>query len=214
MICVIYPVKGRRSGKGERAGEPMRVSREQAAENRERIVETAARMFRENGFDNVSVDAIMNAAGLTHGGFYGHFESKEALVEEAVERALERGVRKQSRHTNLGGLVSDYLSERHCADRANGCAITALGSDIVRQGKGVRCGLTTHVRAQLDRFTRLLKGGTARSKRRRAITSLAGMVGGLTLARAVDDPALSKEILAATRDAFGQVPRSGSASGA
>jgi TetR/AcrR family transcriptional repressor of nem operon len=192
----------------------MRVSREQAAENRERIVETAARMFRESGLDSVSVDAIMNAAGLTHGGFYGHFESKEALVEEAVERALERGVRKQSRHTNLGGLVSDYLSERHCADRANGCAITALGSDIARQGKGVRRGLTTHVRAQLDRFTRLLKGGTARSKRRRAIASLAGMVGGLTLARAVDDPALSKEILAATRDAFGRAPRSGSASGA
>ncbi len=181
----------------------MRVSREKAAENRERIVETASRMFRENGFDGVGVDAIMNAPGLTHGGFYGHFGSKEDLAAEAVTRALERSLEKQSRHTNLWDLVSEYLSEWHRADRANGCAIAALGADMVRQGEGVRRGLTVYVRAQLDRFTRLLRNGTAASRRKRAITTLSGMVGALTLARAVDDPALSKEILAVARDAFG-----------
>ena len=111
----------------------MRVSREKAAENRVRIVETASRLFREGGFEGVSVDAIMNAAGLTHGGFYGHFGSKDELAAEAVARALERSVEKQSRHTNLSDLVLEYLSERHCADRANGCAIAALGADIARQ---------------------------------------------------------------------------------
>lgn len=181
----------------------MRVSRQQAAENRERIVETAARMFREHGFDGVGVDAIMNAAGLTHGGFYGHFQSKDDLAAEAVTRALESSVEKQSRYTKLNDVVSGYLSGRHCADRANGCAVAALGADIVRQGDGVRHGLTTHVRVQLDRFTRLLRNGTAASRRKRAIKTLAGMVGALTLARAVDDPALSEEILAAARDAFG-----------
>jgi TetR/AcrR family transcriptional repressor of nem operon len=181
----------------------MRVSREKAAENRERIVETAARMFRKDGFDGVGVDAIMNGAGLTHGGFYGHFGSKDDLTAEAVTRALRRGVEKQSRYTNLRDLVAGYLSERHCADRANGCAIAALGADMARQGEGVRRGLTAHVRAQLDRFTRLLRHGTAASRRRRAIIALAGMVGALTLARAVDDPALSKELLATARDAFG-----------
>lgn len=181
----------------------MRVSREKAAENRERIVETAARMFREEGFDGVGVDAIMSAAGLTHGGFYGHFGSKDDLATEAVTRALQHGGEKQRRYTNLGDLMSGYLSGRHRADRANGCAIAALGGDIVRQGEGVRGALTASVRGQLDRFSHLLRSGTAANRRRRAITTLAGMVGALTLARAVNDPALSEEILEAARDVLG-----------
>jgi len=182
----------------------MRVSREKAAENRERIVDSAARLFREKGFDGVGIDAIMNEAGLTHGGFYGHFGSKSGLAAEAVSRALERSTEKQRRFTNLDDLVSDYLSERHRADRMNGCAVAALGADIARQSEGVRRVLTAYVRAQLDRLARLFRNGTQASRRRRAITKLAGMVGALTLARAVDDPALSKEILAVARDAFGK----------
>jgi len=183
----------------------MRVSREKAAENRERIVDTASRLFRERGFDGVGVDAIMSSAGLTHGGFYGHFGSKDDLAAEAVIRALERSAEKQSSYTTLTELVSKYLCERHCADRANGCAIAALGVDIARAHKGVRRGLTEYVRGQLDRFTRLLRNGPKARRRKRAIAMLAGMVGALTLARAVDDPTLSKEILAAARDAFGEV---------
>ena len=182
----------------------MRVSREKAAENRVRIVETASRLFREGGFEGVSVDAIMNAAGLTHGGFYGHFGSKDELAAEAVARALERSIEKQSRYTNLSDLVLEYLSERHCADRANGCAIAALGADMARQRNAVRRGLTAHVRAQLDHFSRLLRNGPAANRRKRAITTLAGMVGALTLARGVDDPVLSNEILAVARHAFGR----------
>jgi TetR/AcrR family transcriptional repressor of nem operon len=203
MIYVIYPVK-ETPDENERH---MRVSREKAAENRERIAETAARMFREEGFDGVGVDAIMGAAGLTHGGFYGHFRSKDDLAAEAMTRALQHGAEKQSRYTHLGDLVSDYLSGRHRADRANGCAIAALGADIVRQGAGVRGALTASVRGQLDRLSRLLRRGTAASRRRRAITTLAGMVGALTLARAVNDPTLSEEILEAMRDALGGLRR-------
>ncbi|MGA7260866.1 MAG: helix-turn-helix domain-containing protein [Stellaceae bacterium] len=182
----------------------MRVSREQAAENRRRIVETASRMFRERGFDGVGVDAIMKGAGLTHGGFYGHFRSKEALAAEALARALERGTQRQSRFTDLGDLVSDYLSERHRANRADGCAVAALGPEMVRQGEGIRRGVTAHLREQLDRFSQLIKNGTAASRRNRAIATLAGIIGALVLARAVDDPALSDEILAAARDVFGK----------
>lgn len=181
----------------------MRVSREQAVENRERIVETAARMFREHGFDGVGIDAIMNGAGLTHGGFYGHFRSKGDLAAEAVTHALEHSIEKQSRYTKLNDLVFGYLSGRHCADRANGCAMVALGADIARQNECVRGALTVYVRGQLDRFTCLLRNGTAVGRRRRAITTLAGLVGALTLARAVNDPALSEEILVTARDAFG-----------
>lgn len=184
----------------------MRVSRDKAAENRERIVDTASLLFREKGFDGVGLDAIMKGAGLTHGGFYGHFGSKDDLAAEALTRALDRSMEKQRRFTDLDDLVSDYLSERHRADRANGCALAALGADIGRQSEGVRAGLTAHVRAQLDRFARLLRYGTAASRRKRAIATLAGMIGALTLARAVDDPSLSKEILVAARDAFGTAP--------
>src|SRR6202040_808836 len=180
----------------------MRVSREQAAENRKRIVATAARMFRDKGFDGVGVDAIMKGAGLTHGGFYGHFRSKDDLAAEAVTRALERSTERQSRFTDLNDLVCDYLSERHRTDRANGCAIAALSAEMVRHGEGMRRGVTAHMRAQLDRLSHLLTGGTAASRRKRAIATLAGMIGALMLARAVEDPALSDEILAAARDAF------------
>lgn len=184
----------------------MRVSREKAAENRERIVETASRMFRERGFDGVGVDAIMHGAGLTHGGFYGHFKSKEDLASAALAQALKRSIENHSRYNKLEDLVSGYLSERHCADRANGCAIVALGADIVREGKDVRHELTVHVRARLALFTRLLKAGKGIARRQRAIATLSGLVGALTLARAVDDITLSQEILAAARNVF----RSGS----
>ena len=184
----------------------MRVTREKAAESRERILDTASRLFREKGFDGVGLDAIMKAAGLTHGGFYGHFASKDDLAAEAVTRALEQSVEKQSRFTDLGDLVSDYLSEQHHADRSNGCALAALGADVARKGEGIRRGPTTSVRMLLDRLAYLLRGGTAASRRKRAIATLSGLVGALTLARAVDDPALSREILAAARDAFGKAP--------
>jgi TetR/AcrR family transcriptional regulator, transcriptional repressor for nem operon len=199
MLIVIYRVKER---VGKETG--MRVSRERAAENRERIVETAAQLFREKGFDGIGVDAIMKGAGLTHGGFYGHFASKDDLAAEAVTRAFERGAEWQSHFTGVDDFVADYLSERHRADRANGCVLAALGADMARQGEAVRRELPACLHAQLDRLARLFRDGSAAHRRKRAITTLAGIVGALTLARAVDDPVLSKEILAAARDEFGE----------
>jgi TetR/AcrR family transcriptional repressor of nem operon len=182
----------------------MRVSREQAVENRERIVETAARMFRQNGFDGIGLDAIMREAGLTHGGFYRHFSSKEELAAKAVERALRGSEERQGRFTTLDELVDDYLSDRHRLDRANGCALAALGCDMARQSEGVRRGLTAYLRERLERLTGMVRGGTAASRRKRAIATLAGMIGALTLARAVSDSDLAEEILAAARDVFGK----------
>lgn len=180
----------------------MRVTREKAAENRARIVETAARLFRDKGFDGVGLDAIMKEAGLTHGGFYGHFTSKEDLAAEAVARAVEQGAGWQSRYTNIADFVSDYLSESHFADRANGCVLAALGGDVARRGGGVRAGVTSFVRTALEQLAGLFRG-TAAARRRRAITTLAGVVGAMTLARAVEDPGLSDEILSAARQVLG-----------
>ncbi len=182
----------------------MRVSRQQAAENRDRIVDAAARLFRDRGFDGVGVDTIMKEAGLTHGGFYGHFASKEALAAEAMERAIDRSAERQDQASSLEMLVSDYLSDRHLAQRAEGCAVAALGCDVGRQGRVVRRTLSTGVRRQIDRLAGLLKHGTAAMRRRRAIAKYAGMVGTMMLARAVDDPALAQEILLSGRQTFGK----------
>ena len=186
----------------------MRVTREKAAENRARTVATASRLFREKGFDGVGLDAIMKEAGLTHGGFYGHFSSKEDLAAEAVARAVEQGAGWQSQYTNVTDFVSDYLSESHFADRANGCVLAALGGDMARRGEGVRSGVTSYVRAALERLAGLCRG-TATARRRRAIATLAGVVGAMTLARAVEDPALSEEILSTARQVFGSARPAG-----
>jgi TetR/AcrR family transcriptional repressor of nem operon len=198
MTTIIYIVKA-----AERLEGHMRVSREQAAANRQRIVEAAARLFRECGFDGVGVDAIMKAAGLTHGGFYGHFDSKDDLAAEAVARALARETDELGGITDLDAFVQAYLSERHCANRGGGCALAALGADLAREGKGVRRTLTEHVGTRLKWLEKLFRGPQAR-RRKRAIATLSGLVGALTLARAVDDPALSKDILTAAREAFGR----------
>jgi TetR/AcrR family transcriptional regulator, transcriptional repressor for nem operon len=179
----------------------MRVSRQKAMENRQRVVEAAARLFRDDGFDGVGVDAIMKAAGLTHGGFYGHFASKDALMAEAMAHAVERSTAWQERLGSLSELAAAYLSDRHRGDRANGCAVAALGADVARQGPALRKAITGGIRRQIDRIVSLLKHGTPAARRRRAIVTYAGMVGALTLARAVDDPALAREILTAARDA-------------
>ena len=182
----------------------MRVSREKAAENRQRIVDAAARLFRDDGFDGVGVDAIMKEAELTHGGFYGHFASKDALMTEAMAHALDRSMAWQEKLGSLSELVTGYLSDRHRADRANGCAVAALGAEVARQSPALRKTVTSGVRQQLGRIVSLLKRGTPAARRRRAIAIYAGMVGALTLARAVDDRALAREILTAARDAFGK----------
>jgi len=180
----------------------MRVTREKAAENRARIVATASRLFREKGFDGVGLDVIMKEAGLTHGGFYGHFTSKEDLAAEAVAHALAQGAELQRGYRNIADFVSGYLSESHFADRANGCALAALGGDMARRSKGVRSGATSYVRTALGQLAGFFRG-TAAARRRRAITTLVGIVGALTLARAVEDPVLSDEILLTARQAFG-----------
>jgi TetR/AcrR family transcriptional repressor of nem operon len=179
----------------------MKVTREQAAQNRERIVETAARLFREKGFDGIGVADLMKAAGLTHGGFYGHFASKEALLAEAAGRALDGAAgnwqAQMAAHPGdpLGAVARSYLSPAHRDNPGLGCAISALGADIARAGPAVQDSVTASARAQLDVLASAAPGATDGEKRRKAIATYAAMIGALVLARAVADPALSDEIL-------------------
>lgn len=188
---------GRHAG---RAGQ----TRARGAASRVRILEAAGRLFREHGFDAVGVDAVMREAGLTHGGFYTHFPSKEALVAEAAASALGRSAarwdalsREQPPEAALERIVASYLTPAHVAEPARGCLLTALGPEIPRH-PAARPGVTAAIQVMLEALARCLPG----KRREGAIAGLSTMVGAVVLARASDDPALAAEILAAARGAI------------
>jgi TetR/AcrR family transcriptional repressor of nem operon len=186
----------------------MKVSREQVALNRERIVETAARLFREKGYDGIGVSDLMKSAGLTHGGFYGHFASKEDLLAEATAFALKKSVERwgdmlaKSPDTALARIADSYLSREHRDKPELGCSVTALGPDIARLGDKARHALTQGAAGQVAVLEQLVPGADEADKRRQALAAYAAMVGAIVLARAVDDDALSQEILAAVKQAL------------
>ncbi len=187
----------------------MRVTREQAAANRRKIVHVASTLFRQHGFDGIGVADIMKGAGLTHGGFYGHFASKDDLAAEACTRALGGGDWAEglagTPNPSLGAVVRGYLSPRHRDDPAHGCLFAALGSDVVRQPRAVRRAFTEAVRLRVDALLKLLPGRSADARRKRALATMAGLVGALILSRAVDDHKLSDEILDAAATTLGRI---------
>lgn len=176
----------------------MRVTREQFQENRRRILDAAGRLFREKGFSAVTVAEVMEAAGLTHGGFYGHFASKEDLAAQALAQALAPAPREPGTAPDLAGFVVAYLSAAHRDRPGTGCALAALGSEAARQPAPVRRAFTEGLEARLARMQEALPEGD----RAAALAAVSSLVGALVLARAVDDPALSDEILAAARCAL------------
>ena len=221
MLSIIISQEARLSvegvderGRVEARSGAMRISRKQAAENRERVVASAARLFRAKGFDGVGVADLMRAAGLTHGGFYNHFDSKDELSAAACEHALRQAVEAIE---VIGGLDPAhgeasfrqyrrrYLSRRSRDAEAFVCPMVAFGADAPRQSETVREKYAVGLRRYLDSFARALgaerKGaGEAADLRRQAIAQFAAMVGAVVLARGVGkaDVTLSDEILSAT----------------
>lgn len=179
----------------------MKVSREQAAQNRERILDTAAQLFRERGFEGIGVADLMKEAGLTHGGFYGHFSSKEDLIAQASARALKRSLAlwgklaERTPDDPLTAIASLYLTKRHRDDPGAGCVLAALGPDVSRQGPAVRRTVTDYVRSACELLAKLVPGKSKAARRQKAISTYATLVGAMVIARAVDDRALSQEIL-------------------
>ncbi|GJD53636.1 hypothetical protein OPKNFCMD_6413 [Methylobacterium crusticola] len=187
----------------------MKVTREQFLENRRRILEAAGRLFRERGFSAVTVSEVMEAAGLTHGGFYGHFASKEDLAAQACAHSLTPGAAPVPRTASLARFVDAYLSPAHRDHPGAGCALAALGGEIGRQPEAVRRAFTEGLEARVARLAETAAqaaGSAPGGGRPEALATLSGLVGALVLARAVDDPALSDEILGAARAAFGGRP--------
>jgi TetR/AcrR family transcriptional regulator, transcriptional repressor for nem operon len=175
----------------------MKVSREQVAENRKRILDAAARLFRERGFDNVTVAEVMSAAGLTHGGFYGHFDSKEALINAAL--AHELSPPRAPTMQDARRYADMYLSQRHRDNVGASCPFSSLGTEAVRASPEVRHTMTESLQRQIDSFSASSEGNTPQERRRNAIATLSTMMGAMMLARIVDDAPLSDEILVASR---------------
>lgn len=180
----------------------MRRTREEAAETRRRAVETASRLYRERGLDAVSVADVMNAMGMTVGGFYRHFDSKDALVAEACGSAFEEAGRAQETAVAsavdsdpLAVLLGRYLSRAHRDAPATGCPVPALLSSVARQPAPVRRMFTEGVRRRLERIETLAPGAESEAQ----LAAVASMFGALALARAVDDEALSTRLLHDTR---------------
>jgi TetR/AcrR family transcriptional repressor of nem operon len=174
----------------------VRVSREQVRENRRTIVEAASQLFRERGFESVTVAEIMQTAGLTHGGFYGYFKSKEELIAAALGEALANTTGPSN---DLAAYAAGYLSRTHRDNRARGCPTAALAAETIRQPGRARAEMTAGLKRQIERLSRVTPGETAAQQRRAAIGSWAAMVGAMILARVSDDPELSVEVLDQTR---------------
>lgn len=179
----------------------MKVSREQAAKNRERIVDEAARQFRSHGFDGIGLADLMKNVGLTHGGFYGHFASKDDLMAEACTRAIDDTLVEWERRAAsapkdpLAAVIAPYLSTAHIDHPEQGCMMAALGPEVARQAPSVRQAVTARFNAMMEALTKLVPGTAKAAKRKKALTTFSGMVGAMVLARMVDDPALAEEIL-------------------
>jgi TetR/AcrR family transcriptional repressor of nem operon len=167
----------------------MKVTREQAAQNRERILDAAAQLFRERGFEGIGVADMMKVAGLTHGGFYGHFSSKEDLIAEAAARALKRSLALWSKLAEraprdpLSAIAGAYLTSRHRDNPGAGCLLAALGPDVSRQGTAVRRTVTDYVRSTVDLLAKLVPAKSKGAKRQKAITTYATLVGAMVMAR-------------------------------
>ena len=170
----------------------------------ERIVEVAARAIRRSGYNGTGVADLMKEAGLTHGGFYAHFPSREAMLAEAADRAGAETVAALTRITDaapaeraLQSLLHAYLSKAHVESAETGCPVAALGSEMPRQTSEVRRASTRRIKEMIDIVARQSAEWGQAGAHERALVTVATMVGTLLLARAVDDPKLSDALLKA-----------------
>jgi len=184
----------------------MGYSQAQKAESRQRVLDTAARQIREHGMEALGVADCMRSAGLTHGAFYGHFPSRDALIVAALEQALTRGQRRvmsraadaaANSKTPLQAIADAYLHPAHADNPGTGCALCALAGDAGHASADVKTLYTTHLRRLADQLTQAAAGAAGSGGETPGLGVAATIVGAITLARAVDDRELALSILAA-----------------
>ncbi|ACO48088.1 TetR/AcrR family transcriptional regulator [Deinococcus deserti] len=185
-----------------------RYRSDHAQETREKILNAATLAFKADGLNTVGIGRLMGKAGLTHGGFYAHFPSKDALVQETLARSLQKTARNLLQAATdtppygLGGVIRSYVSRQH-RDRpaAEGsCVLPALAAEVARQSPDVRQAVTETIAVLIDELSALSQAGDPAAQRAEVLPILSGMVGAILLSRAVSDPDLSDAILKTTRD--------------
>jgi TetR/AcrR family transcriptional repressor of nem operon len=175
----------------------MKVTREQVAEHRRRILEAASQLFRLKGFDDVTVAEVMQRAGLTHGGFYGHFSSKHDLIVQTLAHCLPDA---NDEPFDLKVYMAHYLSAEHRDNPGDGCPFAALASHVHRQGREARTIMSEGARVLIDRMIGVGPASDRMTPGESIIGSWAAMVGAMILARAVEDRDLSDRILKETHN--------------
>jgi TetR/AcrR family transcriptional repressor of nem operon len=190
------------------AGLPMRYSREHKLETHARIVKKASVRLREKGAHGVGVADLMKEAGLTHGGFYAHFDSREALVIEAFVHAMDGGRerwRKLAKQTppekRLATIVDSYLTTVHRDDPGRGCAVPTLGAEIARESPKTRKAFAAKLEQMIDMLAEHIPDVPRKAARKQAMATIATMMGTLVMARVAGTGEFSDEILGAGRDA-------------
>jgi TetR/AcrR family transcriptional regulator, transcriptional repressor for nem operon len=184
----------------------MRVSRTQAAENRQTVINVAGRLFRRHGFDGIGLKDLMKGAGLTQGAFYKQFASKEDLVAQATRRALESAERRWANviaanpKDPLGAVVDLYLSPKHREEKTDGCPLVALGSDAARQSSDVKASFEAGIKSHLEILRRLIGEAGGDKPDDQAMAVFATIVGAQILARAVNDRDLAQALLDSAAD--------------
>jgi TetR/AcrR family transcriptional regulator, transcriptional repressor for nem operon len=184
----------------------MRKSRAEATVTRERIVDAAARKFRQNGLAETGLNDLMQAAGLTHGGFYKHFESKNQLVGEAVRRsfeqtfaAMESSAEGKTPEASLSTLVTKYLSTSHRDRIGEACPLSSLGTELRRADKHTGDPATECLKAVISLVAEQITDVSPDEAKKRAQAIVAAMVGGVVLSRIANNAHLSEMILRETR---------------
>jgi TetR/AcrR family transcriptional repressor of nem operon len=181
----------------------VRVSKEKLEEHHDAVLRAASRLFREHGFDNVTVAEVMSAAGLTHGGFYGHFASKAELAGAACHLAFVDRLNACDPSRGLSDYLNRYLSVAHRDDVAGGCPMPSFAGDIRRQDKSVQRSFAEGVSGFVQKLAEMIgKDATSRRQARAlAANIVADMVGAVVLARSVAavDRGLSQELLTSSR---------------
>jgi TetR/AcrR family transcriptional repressor of nem operon len=175
----------------------MRKSRQEAAQTRKRIVTAASEEFRKNGVVATGLNDLMNAAGLTHGGFYKHFASKDQLVAEACAEAVKTAIleRLAAAASKGPGAAAAYLSIDHRDNPATGCPLSAIGSELARSDEKTRAAATAGFLKLIEIMAAQYGKLPHATARRRALVAVSTMIGALTLSRIVTDPEMSVEIL-------------------
>jgi len=203
-MMIVMPIKTTRPG-------ARRATQSRKEATHERIVEVAARAIRRSGYAGTGVADIMKEAGLTHGGFYAHFDSRETLLAEAADSAGAEAVSLSADIAaaaapgqSLQAVMQAYLSQQHLEDVENGCPVAALGSEMHRQAPEVRHAATRHIKAMIDMVARQLPDWETPGAHEQAMFMVTSMVGTMIMARAVDDPRLSAALREAALKHFSE----------